>query len=454
MRRSTASRRRSGRFRSPGLLLLLGIAACAPVPSAPLPGPEPAPPEEAPAEEAPVPEEVVTPTPPPLPTLEPVVRVGIAVDTVQVTLGASGEYEVFDAVNYRVIHRLPGSQQVVVRADPSGLRVGSGGMETQAGGLITVRAISRDGLVTIGGRPYRGDVVVQATPSGRLTVINRVDMEAYLLGVVPLEIGRVGPELLEAAKAQAVAARTYAIAYLGRRDDLGFDVFATVEDQVYGGASGEHDPVSRAVRETAGEILIYDGRPIEAYYHSSCAGRTAAIEEVWPEPPQPYLVSIEDVDPVTGQAYDVTSSRFRWTVRWPADSLRRIFNRTLADSLPAGVTDVGEIRDIQTLELTPSGRIARMRITTANATFEVGRDRIRWIFLTPEGPILNSSRFQVTLVRDESGRVTEVVADGMGWGHGIGMCQVGAMGRARAGQGYQQILQAYYPSTQLVPLYR
>lgn len=393
-------------------------------------------------------------TPRPLPTLEPLVRVGIAVDTAEVTLGASGEYEIFDPANYRVLHRLPGGEQVVVRADPSGhLRVRAGASETIAGNLITLRALG-DGLVVVGGRPYRGDVVVQTTPSGRLTAINRVDMEAYLLGVVPHEIGQVGPELLEAAKAQAVAARTYAIAYLGRRSDLGFDVFATVDDQVYGGASGEHDPVSRAVRETAGEILIYDGRPIEAYYHSTCSGRTAAIEEVWPEAPRPYLVSIEDIDPATGQAFDVTSSRFRWSVRWPADSLRRIFNRTLADSLPAGVDDVGEIRDIQTLELTPSGRIARMRITTANATFEVGRDRIRWIFLTPAGPILNSSRFEVSLVRDANGRVTEVVADGMGWGHGIGMCQVGAMGRARAGQDYRQILGAYYPSTDLVPLYR
>ena len=80
-------------------------------------------------------------------------------------------------------------------------------------------------------------------------------METYLLGVVPREIGKVGPELLEAAKAQAVAARTYAVRYLGRLEALGFDVFATVQDQVYGGMSGEHDPVSRAVRETVGENL-------------------------------------------------------------------------------------------------------------------------------------------------------------------------------------------------------
>src|SRR5690606_24745040 len=126
-------------------------------------------------------------------------------------------------------------------------------------------------------------------------------MENYLLGVVPFEIGRVGPDLVEASKAQAVAARTYAIRYLGRRDSLGFDVFATVEDQVYGGAEGEHEPVSVAVRETAGQILTYGREPIEAFYHSTCGGVTAAIEEVWDEPPRPYLRSVIDVNPVTGE---------------------------------------------------------------------------------------------------------------------------------------------------------
>jgi stage II sporulation protein D len=163
----------------------------------------------------------------------------------------------------------------------------------------------------IGERPYRGTVLLQATANGRLTAVNLVDMEGYLLGVVPREIGRVDEDLLEAAKAQAIAARTYAIAHLGRREALGFDVYATVQDQVYGGVIDEHEPVSRAVRETRGEILVYDGRPIEAYYHSTCAGQTAAIEEVWNDSPRPYLRSVVDVNPETGVAFDHFSNRFR-----------------------------------------------------------------------------------------------------------------------------------------------
>jgi stage II sporulation protein D len=427
MKRSSARRRRWPRSADAALLILLGAAACAPPPPAGRPAPG-------------------------SPGTEPLVRVGIVVDTAEVTLGASTDYEIMDASGRRLA-RVRAGDPTIVRGSAGGdLLFQVGAAQTPTSQTLSVRPAA-NGLITIGGRSYRGGVIVRSAAPGRVTVVNTVDMENYLLGVVPYEIGRVGPELLEAAKAQAVAARTYAVRYLGRREALGFDVFATVQDQVYGGFEGEHEPVSRAVRETAGEIITYAGEPIEAFYHSTCAGQTAAIEEVWPEAPRPYLVSVVDVNPATGEAFDVTSNRFRWTQRWTAEELRDIFNRTLADSLPAGVRDVGELRNFEILERTASGRIARMRITTSAATVHVGRDRIRWIFLTQAGNILNSSKFDVRLVMDGSGRVSEVIAEGMGWGHGIGMCQVGAMGRARVGQDYRQILQTYYQGTEVRRLY-
>lgn len=425
MRRSTASMTPRAPSRSVALAAFLALAACAPA---------------------------VTVPPDDAPRREPMVAVGLHVDTAEIQVGATSEFELIDGGG-NVLQRAPPSATVTVRADAQGaLRASGAGQEITAGTSLIVRP-SGQGMVAVAGRPYRGSALVRAAGPGRLTAINQVDMENYLLGVVPHEIGRVGPELLEAAKAQAVAARTYAFRYLGRRAELGFDVFATVEDQVYGGAGGEHEPVSRAVHETAGEILTYAGEPIEAFYHSTCAGQTAAIEEVWPiERPRPYLVSVVDTDP-SGIAYDSTSNRYRWTQRWSADQIHDVLNRTLADSLPAGAANIGEVRDIEILERTQSKRIRRARITTTNGTFEVGSDRIRWIFLTPEGPILNSSRFDVTLERDSGGRITAVVADGMGWGHGIGMCQVGAMGRARAGQDYRTILQTYYVGTTITDLY-
>jgi stage II sporulation protein D len=414
------------------LLALLALAACAP---------------RAPAPSRPG---AVT-----LPRREPEVRVGLLVDAAQADLASTSGFEITEAGGRRVLARARANEVLSIRpgADRGVIVVGADGRtKASASDAGVVARAQRGGALTVGGKPYRGEVLVRSITPGKVTAINLVDLEAYLMGVVPFEIGRVGTDLLDAAKAQAVAARTYAVAYRGRRADRGFDYYATVQDQVYGGEGGEHEVTTRAVRETKGQILVFQGKPIEAYYHSTCAGQTAAIDEVWPDTPRPYLVSVVDVDP-KGRAYDESSSRFRWTERWTAPELNAILARTLADSLPAGVRSVGELRDMRVTRRTQSDRVGEMKITTSTATFTVGGDRIRWILLTPKGVPLNSSKFDVTLERDRAGRVSAVVANGGGWGHGIGMCQVGAMGRARAGQSYRTILQTYFPGTKLLDLY-
>ncbi len=425
---------------------LLTLAACAPRAVEPTPVPAPAP--------APAPDPGA-PGATPLPMAEPVVRVGLLVDTARVELGSTTGFTLVDtAAGARVLARAQaGERLLVTSAADNTLQIATadGRAVSSARGPVLARP-DQGGTVLVGGSPYRGEALVRAARPGRVTAVNVVEMEAYLLGVVPHEIGRVGEDLLEAAKAQAIAARTYAVAHQGRRSALGFDYYATVQDQVYRGSGGEHDVTDRAVRETHGEVLLHQGTPIEAYYHSTCAGRTAAIEEVWPAGPRPYLVSVVDVNPETGVAYDHFSNRFRWTQRWTAPQLTEILSRTLADSLAAG-TPFGELRDIRVLERTASGRVQALRIETSTTSFTVGRDRVRWILLTPAGAALNSSLFDVSLVRNGAGTVTDVAADGGGWGHGIGMCQVGAMGRARHGQNYRTILSTYYPNTELRRLY-
>src|SRR5207253_8623205 len=158
--------------------------------------------------------------------------------------------------------------------------------QLQAGPLLF--DIPDDAFVKIGDKLYRGDVLIREASPGKLTAINVVGMERYLMGVVPFEIGRkVG---IEAMKAQAIAARTYAIGNMNGRGALGFDFYNTVADQVYGGTSGEDSLITRAVMETRGEVLMHAGRPILAYYSSTCGGHTADVNESWPwRPPQPYL---------------------------------------------------------------------------------------------------------------------------------------------------------------------
>jgi stage II sporulation protein D len=396
---------------------------------------------------------VLTPTQPSRPPVANAtpVSVGLIIDTSTVEIGSAGAFTVHTE-DGREIGRAAGGQTVEFRDAGSTVSIASrGGGQIAAGGLrppLLVRS-TNDGTLTLRGQPYRGELRVQQAPGGGLTVVNRLDMETYLQGVVPREIGRFDLDIYEAIKAQAVAARTYAYTYLGRRAQQGFDVYATVEDQVYGGAGAENETVNRAVRETSGEILAYNGRPITAYYHSTCAGYTAAVDEVWNNPPVPYLVAVRDVDP-SGQAYDRSSSRFSWTVNWTHDQLVGILNTTLADSLRG--RRIGRIEDMQVQQRTPSGRVRALRLQTDAGSFTLGKDRIRWILRPTAATTLNSSKFDLSVSRS-GGRISQIVATGGGWGHGIGMCQVGAMGRARAGQDYRTILGTYYPGTAIQKLY-
>jgi stage II sporulation protein D len=441
------------RWRSASVLALAFAGACAPrgarVPTVPVVVIR----DTAVTNRPPAPRDtvVITPAPaPPVANATPV-AVGLIVDTSAVEIGSAGAFTVHTE-DGREIGRAAGGQTVEFRDAGSTVSVSSrGGGQIAAAGLrppLIIRP-TQNGTLTLRGQPYRGELRVQQAPGGGLTVVNRLDMETYLQGVVPREIGRFDLDIYEAIKAQAVAARTYAYTYLGRRAQQGFDVYATVEDQVYGGAGAENETVNRAVRETSGEILAYNGQPITAYYHSTCAGHTAAIEEVWNNAPVPYLVAVRDVDP-GGQAYDRVSSRFSWTERWTHAELVGILNRTMADSLRG--RRISRIQDMRVTQRTPSGRIRAMRLETDAGTYTLGKDRIRWILVPNRGGLLNSSKFDVELARS-GGRVTEIVATGGGWGHGIGMCQVGAMGRARVGQDYRTILGTYYPGTVIRKLY-
>ncbi len=137
---------------------------------------------------------------------------------------------------------------------------------------------SNKGVVVVNGRKYRGNFEIRKTGE-RLWVINILNIEDYLKGVVPCEIGKVSKNLVEVAKAQAVAARTYACAHLNQYQNLGFDLYATIQDQVYKGIGCENELTNRAIEKTKGLILTYKNRPIEAKYHSTCGGKTADFND-------------------------------------------------------------------------------------------------------------------------------------------------------------------------------
>lgn len=377
----------------------------------------------------------------------PIVRVGVAVNVGSVAVSSRGGLRLEDALTGQPAGELAPGGVLVASVDGDVLRLAGDLREVPAGvPSIRVRPEQDEWPVVIDGRPYRGWAELRVVGSGRLSAINELPLEDYLLGVVPLEIGPRGPDELAAVEAQAIAARTYAVAQLGGQGDAGFDLFGTVDDQAYGGIAAERDESSLAVHRTTGKILLFDGRPIRAYYHSTCGGRTAAIEEVMDREPAPYLQAVSDQAP-DGTDYCAASPRYRWTAAWSAAELDSIARPGLAAVFGVAPQALGAVERLEIVERTPSGRVRDLAFQGPGLDLVVSRLEIRRV-LPFEERILNSTYFAIT--HGDDGLVE---LNGRGYGHGAGMCQWGAIGRARAGQSHSQILETYYPGAILVTAY-
>jgi stage II sporulation protein D len=309
---------------------------------------------------------------------------------------------------------------------------------------VVIRAEGNSPYVLWNGKRYRGDLVITPTDSG-LLVVNRLSMDEYLRGVVPLEIGNRTAAEFAAVEAQAVAARTYAYKHLN--DTRGFDMYSTVQDQVYGGVDAEKPQSDTAIMTTRDVVVLYAGQPITTPYHSTCGGSTAAVSEVWyDQPDQPYLRPVSDRIPGTDHYYCDPSPRFSWTQNFDGAGLRAVMEKYLAAYTKAPKAGVGRITDVREQGRTPSGRMAALLVQTDSGAYTLRGNDIRFVLRDPKGAILNSTYFNFT--RETSGgEVSALTVNGRGYGHGIGMCQWGAIGRARAGQNYRTILETYYPGT-------
>ncbi|MBL7961651.1 SpoIID/LytB domain-containing protein, partial [bacterium] len=190
---------------------------------------------------------------------------------------------------------------------------------------FSISTKSSDIRFNVGGNSYRGTMLI-VPEEDKINVINILDLESYLMGVVRNEIGNLMPDQLEAAKAQAVAARTYAVRYKGKYKQ--YDYVSDVNDQVYEGASSESDITTRAVIETIGEIAVMDGKPVNAFYFSTCGGVTANVQEVWKSStPTTYLASINNE--VGGKNLCEESPHYRWELNWTGDEIEKLIKDNL-----------------------------------------------------------------------------------------------------------------------------
>ena len=285
---------------------------------------------------------------------------------------------------------------------------------------------------------YNGEFIVSAN-GNKLNAINVIDIEDYLRGVVPYEIGKLDESKFEALKAQAVAARTYAYKHFGSRVAQGFDVYADTRDQVYKGLHSATELTDKAVRETEGVVMTYNGEFITAYYHSTCGGETEGVA-TWGRPDHPYLKNKPDLRP-DGTPWCRESSYSEWTREFTEDELRDLFQIN-AKEAKANVPSFSSIKSMHIQDTLKSGRIHTLVIETNNGSFTAKADKIRWLFKRG-GTILPSSFFRI----HKNGN--DWILKGKGFGHGVGLCQMGARARAQAGQSYIQILTHYYPGITL-----
>lgn len=296
-----------------------------------------------------------------------------------------------------------------------------------------------DGLIKINGKRYRGKIQVSSSEN-TISLINLVSLEDYVKGVLPKEmpIGKHN-ENFEALKALAICIRTYSLRKM-MDGNIYFDLYADTRDQVYGGLDAETPLSNKAVDETKKLILKYDGKPATIFYHSTCGGYTESSQNVFTNDPVPYLISIKDGD----EPYCNISPRFQWQEIYEKEKIiSRLKNYSLLDNINY------EFEDISISNKYESGRVAELDVKVVDDNGEIISvvligNEIRSILRTSDNKrILWSTLFDLSI------NSNSVVLTGYGFGHGVGLCQWGAVALSRMGWNNKDILQHYYPGTKV-----
>ena len=367
-----------------------------------------------------------------------VIRVGILVDRPSVRISANGPVTAED-LSPSVPAGAAGQvalQEPAVGAPWIVTGNGAGGLDLS--GVVlgpTIRLVARDGLLRADGRSYRGTLEVRRTPAGQVTVVNVVDLESYLYGVIKGEVDPRWPP--DAVRAQAVAARTLAVQRMlaahrsagGAAAGAGFDLPATTDAQVYLGVAAEDPAATAAVDATRGLVAIYDDRPIFAAYHSNSGGHTEDSENVWGTP-YPYLRGVPD-------PYALDAPGVTWKAMLPLAAIETGLRR--------GGADLTALDDVSIGRATPWGRVVTVVLRgDGGRTQEINANRFRLLV----GPsVLRSAMFSIT----RRGAAADFA--GRGSGHGVGLDQWGARAMAARGFTFQQILKYYYTGVTIGPRY-
>ena len=309
---------------------------------------------------------------------------------------------------------------------------------------------------------FEGKLTIRQNADGTETAINTLPIEDYLTSVISSEMSADSP--LELLKAHSVISRSWAIRAIGHTEHVGFDVCADDHCQRYEGLLRRNERAVQAVRETAGEVLMYGEEVCDCRYYKCCGGKTERFSTCWEDIDLPYLQPVDC--PYCGKAagntrlqrivlnnYDQETRDFHdWSVSYTAEEIASIIREKTG-------TDFGAIVSLRPLKRGASGRIYELEIIGTRHRAVIGKElKIRQVL---SRSCLYSSWFEVEEVRPSDHCQTSQPATsapsaprgfllrGHGWGHGVGLCQIGAAEMAMEGFTYRQILAHYYPHTRL-----
>ena len=341
-----------------------------------------------------------------------ILRVAIERGVNQVKVGSSTTATVKDSTG-RTLGQLPGLSSFYAQAIPGGVA-----LDKWQSGLFWIEPTGK-GFVYIGDRWFRGRTLVVPTDKG-LTAVNWVDMEEYLYSVIGGEMDTSWPQ--EALKAQAIAARTYALYEREKqRNNPVYDLGDSPDRwQIYKGVSSESPTTYGAVDTTAGQVLTYKNNIILSVFHACSGGHTENVEDVWGNT-LPYLRAVQD--------YDQNVSECNW---------QKIFSPA---EISARISGVGNVKDMIPETYSPFRSIKVLRIVGDKGTKVLRGEEVRTALK------LKSTRFQVKKGADGS-----FVLQGLGYGHALGMSQWGAYNLALKGANHLQILGHYYQGVALTPI--
>jgi stage II sporulation protein D len=346
------------------------------------------------------------------------IRVAIADNRQAAQLGISGKYSITDIDSNRVLAEGPRLSAKLTPA-AEGVKIGPKTFRSRAIRIMT----PGDTDILVDSRRFRGEIDIVRKDDGRILVINRIGLEDYLYGVLYHEVSHRWP--MEVLKAQAITSRTFAMYQIGQNTAKAYDVRNDVYSQMYGGRTSEKWATTRAVNLTKGKVLTYKGEIFPAYFHATCAGHTEDASNLWKT----------DILPLKGVAcgFCKGSKHYRWVLEIPLEDLKA---RLKKSGYP-----IDDIVSVSVLSKNMSGRAQDIEIKGASgAGLVIKAKEFRQMF----GPdVIRSTKFDIKSAD------RQVIINGLGWGHGVGMCQWGAFGMACDGKKAEEILGYYYPGAEV-----